>query len=523
MFRDFIYWLKRYSKSKFFKLVLFFAIFCIISLCKKCDVHASWYGLSISYPNSSITYNFAKLNYNSYSDNLNTIDTISYNVDFNNVSNMSSIDSNNFLLLKNIVVDYKFSNDVTIDTTNYKFLSFNFKEFYTYVNSNSFKYGFLKSPTLTQKEQFFSNAYNMRPYYAEYYDNVNNVWYPINELVMFYNVYSYNDIEYTVILPNGTNLNEIRIYLGTERNYFGTLTDLTNNILTDTNIPTTPWFYSYNYSYTGTPINSNNIPSDYNFLAFIPNVPGASLSNFINKPNTSTYSGLQSIASHGSTRPNQNPGGYSGTSYYFTGSLDDIINNATSNDNQDNANIEQENQMAQIVAGVTDSNVNELDGKYNSALNSFTSGVHATNFTSLFNAMFLYPLQKLYDIKDVDLWGNNGASDYVNLGLCTGTNNITGDWNSRFQIRFAVPSTESDTWFFELPCPHYDIYPNIKHGNFSMMGNRSGMLYNGHITFEFIWRTIMRGLLVYWLYVTCLQVYKYVLDPNDTSVEVLEL
>lgn len=521
MIRDFFYWLKRYSKSKFFKLVLFFAIFCIISLCRKCDVYAAWYGLGDTNPygldtsNSNITYNFSKLNYNSDTGTLyhKSDYSVSTNFNFSSSSQSSVVDTKDFLILKNIVIDYKYSTTHTIDNSNWKYLGFNFNNFFI-ISGNGSYFTFLKNSTLTQRETYFTSFPSFYPYYAEYFDTTSNEWKPVPSITL--RSWGERSMNLVATLPNGTTLNEIKFYFGTEKNYFGSLTDINTHIRTENNSIDNSYFNYYTRTFDMYNYRDSTNTNDYGFLAYLPKLPSSNFSNLVTSPSTSLgYNGFEGMVSHGSNMPN----GYAGATINFTGTLQDIIDEATENDQANQEEIENYNQQYLIIGGATSDDLNTMDSNYSSAVDSFTSSSSSTNFTGLFTSLFAYPIQKLYEMKDIDLYNEN----YVNLGICTGSNNITGDWNDRLQIKIAKPGTDSDTWYYELPCPHYDIYYQIRHGNYSLMGSNSGMLYNGHITFEFIWRSVLRGLLIYWLFVTCLGIYKYILDPEDTKVEVLDL
>ena len=162
------------------------------------------------------------------------------------------------------------------------------------------------------------------------------------------------------------------------------------------------------------------------------------------------------------------------------------------------------------------------DSFFNDFLEGFQASSQASGFLSLFNNMFIYPMQKLQTNAQVDLVRTNiNGGKVLNNYLCM-KNSETGmvgeyvPYNIQFYRDYQ----------FSLPCPHTDIYDKLYYGEYGFYGNDfKGASVHSGITYSFvdIWLTIQHGFLVYILFVNCLNIYKYVLDSNKTEIEVLEL
>lgn len=159
---------------------------------------------------------------------------------------------------------------------------------------------------------------------------------------------------------------------------------------------------------------------------------------------------------------------------------------------------------------------------FNDFLEGFQTSSSASGLLSLFNNMFIYPMQKLQTNSQVDLVKQNINGGYIlNNTLCM-KNSVTGSLGEYIphQIQFYRD------YKFNLPCPHTEIYTHLKYGEYGFYGNTfKGATINTGISYSFVdlWLTIQHGFLVYILFVNCLNIYKYVLDSNKTEIEVLEL
>lgn len=160
---------------------------------------------------------------------------------------------------------------------------------------------------------------------------------------------------------------------------------------------------------------------------------------------------------------------------------------------------------------------------FNDFLEGYTTSSSASGLLSLFNNMFLYPMQKLQSNAQLDLVTTNIHNDKVlSSTLCekNPSSAIVGDPYTPYQVQFYRD------YKFNLPCPHSEIYTQLKYGEYGFYSNSFlGASVNTGVSYSFasIWLTIQHGFLVYILFVNCLNIYKYVLDSNKTEIEVLEL
>ena len=162
------------------------------------------------------------------------------------------------------------------------------------------------------------------------------------------------------------------------------------------------------------------------------------------------------------------------------------------------------------------------DGFFTDFLDGFTTSTQASGLLSLFNNMFLYPMQKLNTNASVDLVRQNINGTYIlNDFICM--KNSTASYPSTYN---AYEVHFYRDYKFKLPCPHTEIYNKLYYGEYGFYGNnfKGASIHTGiQYSFVDIWLTIQHGLLVYLLFVNCLNIYKYVLDSNKTEIEVLEL
>jgi len=202
-------------------------------------------------------------------------------------------------------------------------------------------------------------------------------------------------------------------------------------------------------------------------------------------------------------------------------------NNYTSNTYQWNYSNLSNELVAQYQATIPEieeelTPTSDNDTFFSDFLEGFTTSSQASGFISLFNNMFLYPLQKLRDNSQVDLVRDNIYGDKILSNYLCMQNSEPGLLGSYvpYKVQFFRD------YKFTLPCPHTEIYNKLYYGEYGFYGNnfkgaeiRTGISYS----FAEIWLTLQHGFLVYILFVNCLNVYKYVLDSNKTEVEVLEL
>lgn len=165
----------------------------------------------------------------------------------------------------------------------------------------------------------------------------------------------------------------------------------------------------------------------------------------------------------------------------------------------------------QSGTGVTESIIGFATGDTSSILGGFVANDFATGFTGLFEAIFQTPLDLFENQLSYDLW--NGAVGNTNYNYCLGTH-LSGSPLDPPSLRFWEYKTGNTYKYYsvDLPCMT-DMYSKIV----SPSGNY------GFTTFYSIYRTIIDGILIYWVLVQVLQFYKYCIEPKDSSIEVLDL
>ena len=165
----------------------------------------------------------------------------------------------------------------------------------------------------------------------------------------------------------------------------------------------------------------------------------------------------------------------------------------------------------QSGTGVTQSIIGFATGDTSSILGGFVANDFATGFTGLFEAMFQTPLDLFESHMSYDLW--NGSVGNTNYNYCLGTH-VSGSALDPPSLRLWEYKTGNSYRYYsvDLPCMT-DMYSKIV----SPSGNY------GFTTFYPIYRTIIDGILIYWVLVQVLQFYKYCIEPKDSSIEVLDL
>lgn len=160
--------------------------------------------------------------------------------------------------------------------------------------------------------------------------------------------------------------------------------------------------------------------------------------------------------------------------------------------------------------------LNEIVGTgtsdYSKPLGSFLGNSYSTGFIGLFESIFQTPLELLEEQLENDLWSDGVG--YTNYNYCLGSH-LDGSSLTNPKIVLWEYKTGNNTYnrySVDIPCMT-DLYSKIN--------SPSGSF--GFNAFYPIYRNIIDGLLIYYLLINVLAFYKFVLDPKNSRVEVLEL
>lgn len=505
--KGFFNYCRRYTKSRFFKFLLFFIVFCIISLVKSCDVHA-WSGMSINAGESYVTYQIGELDRYGLTD-LYTARKFEMKYKQNgNDKPAFDFHTLTYYNIMNITFEYKLATTWINNNNQYKYISFNFNNFL----DDNVKFQLFDSATTIEQASSWFNFYNFVPFSAEYHDPTTDTWVSVD-----LRLYSWNTsvdfaghLQYIMTMPTGASFDGLKLRFGDLHDLQVSEIYLNSKMYPSENGSEPYMYYQYGYNYSYSTYKAFN-QDDYDYLGLLVFPANTSLDNFNYRPssNISTNNEFTRISYNGSLPS--------------SATLDKVWNFAGMDYIEYEEQIQQENQekLDEVLEQIAqEEELEKYNNDLSNSMSSFINSDNSTAFTGLFSSLFLYPLQKLNSIKNEDLYMTNaGGGHYNNLGLCVGVNGI-GQFNNRWRIHI----TDSD--YFEMPCPHYDIYPKLHTANYHFMGSVNENI-NGTVTdpnsFQFYYQIVIRGLLVYFLFVTCLNIYKYILDINDTKVEVLEL
>ena len=510
--RGFLNWCSRYTKNKIYKIIFFIILFLLISyLTNACDVHATTFLLQ----DTARIYTESQkctTNNNSLSCVKGTAYKFQYDYNTTKSGNSYQFDMilNNFdysQLFQNIIYDYSISDTFTIDSTHrslYIMLPYSDSQFQlgsgtgssnTTFSINMFPQNSLNPNTNEIDRHFtFPMNYNFKPYYCSYVDVSDNQTKPCNVIL---DIDSGNVWKYVADIPLNTTINRITFYFGTNQLYSGSLKIQTYGVynisipdnenigyLHTTNNNT---LYAINYVNFNTyrqRSNSNNIGIWYYPQGYTIQTPKFQV------PNNQFEIGYDNVDYRGNT--------YKWTYTNLSSSQLEQLNSTLGNIEQDI--IDQQGS----------------DNWFDDSMSGFTNSEQANSFIQIFNAIVTYPLQKFSDQLDEGLTNNQG----LNLALCTGRNLIGGINENRIQIPLYKGVK------FDFPCLHYDVYSKMYNDDYgfypttlndvSISGGRSNNFYS-------IYRLIIRGFLIYCLYLTCLDAYKYILDSDRKEIEVLDL
>ena len=177
--------------------------------------------------------------------------------------------------------------------------------------------------------------------------------------------------------------------------------------------------------------------------------------------------------------------------------------------------------ITDIEEDLTVSDRDSIENNISEVMGTFADNENSQRYLSTLDALLSYPIQKMQDQGHFDLVNHNAVigANQIDSKLCWGTDTVIGDQSQPYKVQFFRD------YKFTLPCPHSDIYVHLGYGDYGfypsnfMGANNSGYTYN----FISIWLFIQHGLLVYFLFVNVLNIYKYILDSKKSEIEVLEL
>lgn len=418
----------------------------------------------------------------------------------------------NYVFFKNMIMNFSLSTPITIDSTN-RSIGYNFSVGnYISAETNTYgslyfvpnfmdSYGINSNDTRDNRLMSYS-TYAFKPYYASYIDS-DDVEHTCG---IIYEHASATTGWFTMVfdIPLNTQVKGLKLYLGNYK------FDSTYNAVTlvpnikvpsgnfayyDSNIAdrTNLYYYGRLYNTYRTTDNDDNNKGllflqkgvAYYQPKFNINNNAHSLQTFSNSYSSNTYK------------------------YYFTNLS-----------NEDLSSIQ--NSIPRIEEEL---NNQQSEGDFDNLFNGFINSSQASSFTNLFNALFSYPIAKFNESLDEGLFddtpANNKGTGGLNLALCTGRG-IIGDVS---EDRIKIPFYGGVKW--TIPCLHYDIYSQMHDENTSIypasingINIQSG---RGSTTFYTVYRLILRGVLVYLLFINVLDIYKYILDSDRKEIEVIDL
>lgn len=378
-----------------------------------------------------------------------------------------------------------------------------------HTNASNFNNFFVNTP--------YENLLAYHLYYADYYDSDLEEWKPLSVSLstsMYLKASNWT---------NGQHISKLRFYLGSPSDLYYMVGGVSTS---NPYVPVLPNYYEYLID----KYNENKY-SNYQLFA-LPNATWVNNSNSAIFPIAFYPKGVNiSVSSY--TRRNysiyltNNDSGTATNIYDFTSSsLNDKIQN--SEDNMNNLTNEIENSLSNSQAQEeigTQFDPNEFES-LEAEFSFFNEKSYP--FTGLFSSLFVRPLALLSNQANIDLVNPNSSGNLVlDRELC---NRYSGNPNSS-GLPGGGTDYEVELWRgykFKIPCMHVDVYPLLKHTPYGFYGSSFlGVPITGHeqVLFSFanIWLLIQHGILAYLMFVSCLNMYKYMLDSNKTEVEVLEL
>lgn len=511
MFRDFFRYFKNFFKYKLFRIIIYiFIAFCIFTAMKIKSNAASL-------PSATATVYTQSQNCTSSNGQLDCMKGSAYKFQYQ-YNTQKSVDEyekdiilNNFSynqLFQNLIYDYQIPDTFTIDSTNrsiYIEPAISSSQFILGNGTGSSNTTFTMSmfPTTsydednetTDRHLIFPINYNFKPYYCSYVDVSDNLTKPCEVIL---DIGSGNVWKYVANIPLNTTINRLSFYFGTTNLYSGNSKTITYGNYSF-QVPDSSYIgyyhnttakdllsiYYLNYNTYRQASNSNNFG-----LWYLPQGVTIRVPKF-NVPNSSTE------LSYNSNNYTNNTYKWNFTN--LTSQEIEILNNSISNIESD---IENQN-----------SNQNWFDD----TMNGFRSSEEASSFTNLFTALFSYPFQKLSSLSNEPLFTNQGGP---NLAVCTGRNLVGGIPENRLEI----PVLNNVKW--QVPCLHTDFYTQLKSGDFAFYPTTIDgvtITSGGSNSLYPIIRLILRGVLVYILFLNVIDIYKYILDSDRKEIETLDL
>lgn len=510
MIREFLRYSKSFFKHKLFRLIIYgFIAFIIFTFVKIKGVNAS----AISGVIADIYAQSSNCSFDDSTNNFNCIKGRSYKMSYipnsagdNNLPVIID-NENNSVLIRNIIFDYKFNatKEVTNNDRSYM-ISYGAGDVLDSNTASASDYNFSLNvfPITTQNSNddvdprynLIAN-YNFKPYYCSYFDVDENQFQNCNIILAKSNN---SFIWFVIDLPIGTKFNEIKLYFGTP-NLTGTYSfkNMTtgfkapnfNEFFYNTDVAgnTSFNYYKVNYSTWRTTTPTNNVglvwyPAGYN-VSF-PVLTKNSLNGEVQVDSTS----------------------YTNNLYKFN--FDNVDSTLKNQYNETTNNIDQE--------------LTQEDNWFSDSMNDFIDSGTSSSFSNLFSSLFQYPLEKLNESITEPLFDNsptnNKGTGGLNLAVCTGRGFI-GDVS---EDRIQIPTINGVKW--NIPCLHYDVYSQLHNETtgFYPTSVDSHSIQSGRSTnFYSLYRIILRGVLVYLLFLNILDIYRYLMDSDRKEIDVIDL
>lgn len=521
---DFVKWSARYGKNRFYKILLFFILFCIFTFFfKSCNVKALTYiqdaqadvyfKSQYCTESESISGNYNGTPQSGKRFNCETGPSYKFAQLLNNSSSIEVpflITENQ--LFNNMTFKINFENPVEITSTNRYIVlrapwgnsnisQGTFGTFSSYFPLN----GIRPNGTSTDLNPSLSTYFNQVEY-CNYSDG--STTYKCNNVTIAPNTGN-NRFVFYIDIPVGTIVSNITLFFGNNniqssydiysRDVAGWFTAMTTTQnLYNSNITTN--FDSFD-TYKQIVYRLNQYKGNHYNIYGKDFFSGSGLAYYRYAPSGPTFKPSTSTEN---LYFETNIPSYNGSPvYYFA-----------------NATTEDTNYYNGLVNSIEQElNPPSEDSWFTDSFNGFLESNESNSFITLFNSLLTYPLSKFTQQNQMKLtWTNVNGAEILSPAICKGVG-IAGDYGPGIQLSWHGAS-------FDFPCIHYDVYSKLTSDNFAFYpttlngANISGG--NSHNLYSII-KIILDGVLIYFMFITCLDIYKYILDSDRKEIEVLDL
>lgn len=509
MIKDFFRYSKNFFKYRLFRIIIYiFIAFLIFSFCKLKSHASTISGATATVYTQTQNCDIDSSDQTKFACQKGT--TFKFIYDVNNTSNTSDfspfiLTSDKYIYFKNLVISYELASPITIDSThrsiyvkfqNGAYLSTSTNDGELQINQNWISTTPVVDNQEDQRYKIPAN-YSFKPYYCNYIDS-NGVTKTCG--VIFEHTSATTNNFYMVFdIPTGEAVKKINLFLGnytfnTSYNVRTLVSGTSIKVPSSTNFLYTEWIggrsnfstYRVNYNTYRQTTNDSQNTGIYWLLKGV------------------TYRDPKFKVPNVSDELNYDSNNYTSNSYkyYFnsySSDLKDQLNNSLSVMEQETEEQQEDNELSDLMNGFIDSD-------------------EASSFTNLFSSIFTYPLNKLRETTNEPLFDDSPTG--VNLAVCTGRGFI-GDVD---QDRIQIPTINGVKW--DIPCLHYDIYTKLHNdttGFYPTSIDGHNITSGRSTSFYLIYRTILRGVLIYIMFLNIIDIYKYILDSDRKEIETIDL